>query len=54
MGLDQEGWDATTMGFLNYFTMLISKGMGLIAGCCDGVVERLLLERLLLDERLLL
>lgn len=25
MRLDQEGWDATTMGFLNYITMLNQK-----------------------------
>jgi hypothetical protein len=46
--LVQSGWDDTTMGFLNYFTLLIRKGMGLIAGWFYGVVERLLCERLLL------
>ncbi len=49
MSLGQGDWDDTTMGFLNYFTMLIRKGMGLIAGWFYGVVEKLLV-----DERLLL
>ena len=25
MGLRQEGWDATTIGFLYYFTMLMRR-----------------------------